>query len=234
MRNSFLKTGKKIVAIGKNYVDHAKEFNSKVPTEPMFFLKPTTSYLLSPNTISLPKNQLVHHEIELGFVMKNNANKVQSGNVKADDLIEGFCLGFDLTARDLQSFAKKNGYPWTVAKGYNHFCPISSLIDNSSFSPERENLSVSQILDNIDKGHYKLVASVNSTVKQDDNLNLMVFKIPELISYVSNIMTLEAGDMVLTGTPKGVGPIQSGDVITGQLINVIDNSEVCRIDFSVE
>ncbi|OLY83643.1 Acylpyruvase FAHD1, mitochondrial, partial [Smittium mucronatum] len=120
----FIRKGKKIVAIGKNYIDHAKEFNSSVPTTPMFFLKPTSSYVTEPHSIRLPPSTLtrdVHHEIELGIVIKSRASNVPADMAPA--VIGGFVLALDLTARDLQQVAKTKGYPWTMAKGFDCFTP---------------------------------------------------------------------------------------------------------------
>ncbi|PVU94535.1 hypothetical protein BB561_002474 [Smittium simulii] len=198
----FLRRGRKIVAIGRNYLEHALELNNKLPTEPMFFLKPTSSYVASPGTIILPRNRLVHHEIELGIVIGKTGRDIPAA--EADNYIAGYALGLDLTARDLQDFAKSKGYPWTAAKGYDYFTPISDFVPKAQI-PDPHNL--------------RIWSAVNGKIRQDDSTALMIFKIPTLIEYVSRIMTLEEGDLILTGTPKGVGPIVSGNIVTAGLEN---------------
>ncbi|OMH86056.1 Acylpyruvase FAHD1, mitochondrial [Zancudomyces culisetae] len=185
-----------------------------VPTEPMFFLKPTTSYLKSPNTILLPKGQLVHHEVELGVVIGKTGKDIKEKD--AFDYVSGYALGLDLTARDIQSLAKQRGHPWTVAKGFDHFTPIGDFIPKEKLA---------------DPHNVRIWASVSGKTRQDDNTGMMVFKIPKLIEYISSIMTLEKGDLILTGTPKGVGPIEAGDKVVAGL--EYEGHEVSRIEFDV-
>ncbi|PVU90930.1 hypothetical protein BB559_003484 [Furculomyces boomerangus] len=210
----FIRRGRKIIAIGKNYVDHAKEMNSLPPKEPMFFLKPTTSYISSPGKILLPKGQLIHHEIEMGVVIGKGGRDIPADN--AFDHVSGYTLALDLTARDLQDFAKKKGYPWTMSKGFDHFTPISSFISKEKIK---------------DPNNVRVWTSVNGKVRQDDSTSLMIFKIPTLIEYVSKVMTLEEGDLILTGTPKGVGPVESGDKVVAGLD--VDGVELASLNFDV-
>ncbi|KIS70605.1 uncharacterized protein UMAG_10876 [Mycosarcoma maydis] len=197
MASSFLTRGKKIVAIGRNYAAHAKELNNAVPTEPFFFLKPTTSYLANNGTVEIPKNILAHFEVELGVVI--GSPRVR--DVLAADAMKhvaGYTLSIDMTARNLQDKVKSKGLPWSSAKGFDTFTPTSGFIDKSRVR---------------DPSKLRLWLKVNDQVKQNGTTGDMIFGIPELIEHVSSIMTLEEGDLLLTGTPQGVGEVKDGDVI---------------------
>ncbi|KAK4517766.1 Structural maintenance of chromosomes protein 3 [Mucor velutinosus] len=122
MAETFLTTGRKIVAIGRNYSEHAKELNNAVPETPFFFLKPTSSYLENGGDIELPQGCEVHHEIELAVVIGKDGRNISAAN--ADEYIGGYALAIDLTARDLQLAAKKKGLPWSASKGFDTFTPI--------------------------------------------------------------------------------------------------------------
>ncbi|PVU88856.1 hypothetical protein BB559_005356 [Furculomyces boomerangus] len=211
----FVEKGKKIVAIGKNYIKHVQEFDGIVPTEPMFFLKPTTSYLKSPGTIGLPKGTIVHHEIELGVVIGKKGKHIPKEN--AYDYVAGYALAIDMTARDVQQIASKAGHPWTVSKGYDDFCPIGEFIPK----------------DQIPNPHDATIwIKVNDEVKQSESTSIMVFDIPTLISAVSDVMTLEEGDLIVTGTPDGVGLVKDGDIIKAGL--EVDGKLISEINFDAK
>jgi len=186
----------KIVAVGKNYVDHAAEFGSDVPSEPLVFLKPPTSVIGPFANIRLPhQSQEVHHEAELALVI----GKV-SRNVAIEDAgrhILGYTAANDVTARDLQ----RTDGQWTRAKGFDTFCPLGPVID-TELDPT-EGLS--------------LICRVNGEVTQSGSTSDMVFGVGEIVAYVSSIMTLLPGDVILTGTPSGVGPIVAGDTVEVEL-----------------
>ncbi|TPX67707.1 hypothetical protein SpCBS45565_g03591 [Spizellomyces sp. 'palustris'] len=196
----FTRIGRKIVAIGRNYAEHAKELNNPVPTSPFFFLKPTTSYLLQPGKIEVPKNCVVHHEVELGVVIGKDGRDITAAS--ADDFIGGYVLALDMTARNLQDEAKKSGKPWATAKGFDTFTPVSDFIERSAIKNPDD---------------LRLWLKVDERTVQDGSTQDMIFKIPALIEFVSSIMKLEKGDVILTGTPKGVGPVKAGQTITGGL-----------------
>ncbi|WFD27487.1 acylpyruvate hydrolase [Malassezia nana] len=202
MLSSFRTTGRKIVAIGRNFADHAKELNNAVPTEPFFFLKPTTSYIGHGQAIEVPQGVVAHHEVELAVVIGKNGRDISRN--ESESHIGGYALAIDMTARNMQDKAKKSGLPWSAAKGFDTFTPISNFIAKD------------QILDphNVD-----LWLKVNGEMRQNGNTKDMIFSIPELIAYVSSIMTLETGDVLLTGTPKGVSQIKDGDEVTAGLCN---------------
>jgi len=193
----FREFGKKIIGFGRTYSDHAKELNHPVPTEPIMFLKPTTSYLTEGNPIRLPKGaNEIHHEVELGVVIgKQGFNIAESS---AMDHVGGYCLILDMTDRVGQSNASKAGLCWSIAKGFDTACPVSAFIPMDKI-PDPQNVG--------------LWLKVNGVEKQHGNTRDMIFTIPNLISWVSQYFTLEVGDLLLTGTPAGVGPVKAGDTI---------------------
>ncbi|PWN28325.1 hypothetical protein BDZ90DRAFT_278700 [Jaminaea rosea] len=198
--SSFRTTGRKIVAIGRNYAEHAKELNNAVPTEPFFFLKPTSSYVDNGGVIEIPKGVVAHFEVELGAVIGRRAKDVR--REEAMKYVAGYALGVDMTARNVQDKVKKAGLPWSTAKGFDSFTPISSFIPASSI-PDPSNVN--------------LWLKTNGNTRQNGNTKDMIFGIPQLIEHVSSIMTLEEGDLLLTGTPSGVGQTQDGDVMEAGL-----------------
>eukprot|EP00933_Yihiella_yeosuensis_P072898 TRINITY_DN81444_c0_g1_i1.p1 TRINITY_DN81444_c0_g1~~TRINITY_DN81444_c0_g1_i1.p1 ORF type:complete len:221 (-),score=46.83 TRINITY_DN81444_c0_g1_i1:20-649(-) len=182
----------------------------KAPKNPVLFLKPTSSYLpLNQGPIRLPASiGVVHHEVELGIVIGDRCKNVPES--KALEVVAGYCVALDLTARDLQLAAKEGGLPWTVAKGYDHFTPVGKFIPKEKVK-EPNNLN--------------MFCHVNGVEKQRTNTSAMIYNVPFLISHISSIFTLEKGDLILTGTPEGVGPIEAGDTVTGGLEG-IDDSEI--------
>ncbi|CAG8473149.1 5095_t:CDS:2 [Funneliformis mosseae] len=190
-----------------------KELGNAVPTTPFFFLKPTSSYLLS-GEVEIPKGCVVHHEVELGVVIGKGGRDIRKS--EAMDYVEGYALGIDMTARNLQDAAKKNGLPWSAAKGFDTFTPVGEFIPKSEIK---------------DPHNVNLWLKLNEEIKQNGVTKDMIFKIPTLIEYISSIMTLEKGDLILTGTPSGVGPILPGQVITAGLN--ADNKNISTIKFSV-
>ncbi|KAG9051567.1 hypothetical protein FS837_004077 [Tulasnella sp. UAMH 9824] len=213
--SSFSRTGRKIVAIGRNYAQHIKELNNTAPKEPFFFLKPTTSYVQSGGKVEIPKGVLVHHEVELGVVIGKAGRDIAQSD--AESYISGYALGIDMTARNMQEVVKKAGLPWSTVKGFDTFTPISEFIPKSSVK---------------DPHNLKLWLKINGATKQDGTTSDMIFRIPRLIEHVSSIMTLEEGDLLLTGTPAGVGPIAAGDKITAGLA-VADGSQLAEVEFDV-
>ncbi|KAJ3356462.1 Acylpyruvase fahd1, mitochondrial [Allomyces javanicus] len=192
--SSFRTVGRKIVAIGRNFADHAKELGNAVPSKPMLFLKPTSSYAANGKTIEIPSQCDVHHEVELGVVIGQTARRVSEADAMKH--VAGYTLAIDMTARDLQNAAKKAGHPWSVAKGFDDFTPITDMVSAETIK---------------DPHNVRLWLKVNGETKQDGTTQDFIFGIPRLISHVSQIMTLEEGDVILTGTPKGVGPVRPGD-----------------------
>ncbi len=185
-------TPSKVVCIGVNYRDHAAEMGKEVPKEPLMFLKPSTSVIGPGGAIVYPREtKNLHYEGELAVVIKKEARRIKAQ--EAEDYILGFTCAIDVTARDLQ---KQDGQ-WTRAKGFDTFCPLGPAI-----APK------------VDYDNLRIVTRVNNEVRQDSNTSQMVFKIPQLLEAITAVMTLLPGDVVLTGTPPGVGPLYPGDEIS--------------------
>ncbi|KAJ0092132.1 hypothetical protein Patl1_25017 [Pistacia atlantica] len=242
-----LEVGTKIVAVGRNYAAHAKELGNAVPKEPVLFLKPTSSYLENGGTIEVPHPlDSLHHEVELAVVIGKKARDVPE--TTAMDYVGGYALALDMTAREIQSAAKSAGLPWTVAKGQDTFTPISTVVAfareitalqiwHCCLFPEvvkgRRNLLqmlVGAIPSMVplpksalpDPDNVELWLKVDGEVRQKGSTKDMIFKIPYLISHISSIMTLLEGDVILTGTPPGVGPVKVGQKITAGITGLLD------------
>jgi 2-keto-4-pentenoate hydratase/2-oxohepta-3-ene-1,7-dioic acid hydratase in catechol pathway len=182
----------KVVCVGKNYADHAAEMGSDVPKEPVIFLKPNTSVIGPNDTIQWPRmSERVDFEGELAVVISRICKDVPAE--KVNDVIFGYTVGNDVTARDLQ---KVDGQ-WNRAKGFDTFCPLGPWIE-TEFTP----------------GSQKIITTLNGEVKQSEPLSSMNFKIPEIIQFISSVMTLLPGDVILTGTPAGIGPMPAGAEVT--------------------
>lgn len=185
----------KIICIGRNYVEHAKELNSEVPTEPVFFLKPDTALLKDGQAFYLPDfSKEIHHEVELVIKINKPGKNIQSQF--AHKYFEEIGIGIDFTARDLQAECKKKGLPWEKAKAFDGSAPIGKFIDKKQFTDEK----------NI---NFKLL--VNGNMVQNGNSSNMLFSFDKIIAYVSQFFTLKTGDLIYTGTPHGVGPVAIGD-----------------------
>ncbi|TFV95139.1 fumarylacetoacetate hydrolase family protein [Leifsonia flava] len=181
----------KVVGVGKNYRDHATEMGTAVPEEPLLFLKPNTSVSGPGDYIVLPKqSQRVEFEGELAIVIGTITKNVTEE--KAMEHVFGFTIANDVTARDLQ----KSDGQWTRAKGFDSFCPIGPIVDTEFDFPSAE-----------------IVTRVNGVVKQQAPLTDMVHDVETIIAYASSVFTLLPGDIILTGTPAGVGPIENGDTV---------------------
>jgi 2-keto-4-pentenoate hydratase/2-oxohepta-3-ene-1,7-dioic acid hydratase in catechol pathway len=191
----------KIICIGRNYADHAKEMKSELPTEPIFFMKPDTALVKEGSDIYLPEfSHEIHFECEV-VIKINKAGKFIQKEF-ARNYYSEISLGLDLTARDLQTKCKEKGLPWEIAKAFDNSAPISSKW-----------ISISDI--NLSDINFQFFQ--NGELKQNGFTKDMIFSIDELISYVSTFITLKTGDLIYTGTPAGVGPIQIGDKLEGNL-----------------
>jgi 2-keto-4-pentenoate hydratase/2-oxohepta-3-ene-1,7-dioic acid hydratase in catechol pathway len=179
----------KIVGIGRNYRDHAKELGNDVPTTPLYFLKAPSSLLHDGGTVLLPpESQRVDFEGELGIVIAKAARRVKVE--EALDYVAGYVAACDVTARDLQN----SDGQWSRAKGFDTFCPVSS-----------------KVVTGVDPTALALTTTVNGVVRQSSNTSELVFGVAEIVAHVSAAMTLLPGDLILTGTPAGVGPLAPGD-----------------------
>ena len=188
----------KIVCVGRNYAAHARELGNDVPKEPLLFLKPPSSLIRSGESIRLPSvSKQVEYEGEIGVVVGQRLRKVSTTVARA--AITHLCAANDVTARDLQ----KSDVQFTRAKGFDTFCAVGEL------GPVPDELS-----------SLRVRTLVNGVVRQDGSASDMVFDIPTLVSYISWVMTLEPGDLILTGTPEGVGTLSSGDVVEVEVVGV--------------
>ena len=191
----------KLVCLAKTYKKHAEEMNSDVTEEPLLFLKPSSSVIFDGDSIIVPKrSKYLHHEVELGIVIGKKCKDISQKY--ALDYVLGYVVALDITARDMQSEAKEKGWPWGVAKGFDTFAPISEVVLKNEVSNPN----------NLD-----LLLKVNGVVKQNSNTKYMIYSAERIIEFISEIMTLERGDLIMTGTPEGVGEIVEGDVIEASL-----------------
>eukprot|EP01104_Vermistella_antarctica_P016140 TRINITY_DN5450_c0_g1_i1.p1 TRINITY_DN5450_c0_g1~~TRINITY_DN5450_c0_g1_i1.p1 ORF type:complete len:265 (+),score=18.48 TRINITY_DN5450_c0_g1_i1:141-935(+) len=196
----------KIIAIGMNYRAHIAELQLPVPKEPVFFLKPPSSFIREPEEIEKPYDECeLSYEVELGVVIAKPGRNIPVD--KAMDYVSGYCLALDMTARDLQRVAMRSGLPYAHCKGYDTFLPVSRFIDKSLIP---------------DPGNVKLQLSVDGDLRQNGSTGDLLFSVPELISYMSSIMRLDTNDLILTGTPSGIGPVHQGQVITASIVDVVN------------
>ena len=202
----------KLVCLARTYKKHAQEMNSDLPKEPLLFLKPASSVIFNGDTIKIPKmSKCIHHEVELGIVIGKQCKNISKN--EAMDYVLGYLVALDITARDIQTDLKKKGWPWSIAKGFDTFAPISDVVIKDKVT-DPQNLDI--------------VLTVNGEIKQSSNTKYMMFTIEEIIEYISNIMTLEPGDLIMTGTPEGVGEILSGDVLEAKL------GDICSLKVFVD
>lgn len=189
----------KIICIGRNYADHISELNNERPTEPVIFLKPDSSILPNKNPFVIPAfSNDIHHEVEILVKICKVGKHIDAKF--AHKYYEEIGLGIDFTARDVQSKLKEKGLPWEKAKAFDHSAVIGNFTSKKNYSS----------LENI---NFELKS--NGVTVQEGNTNLMLWKIDELISYVSQYFTLKIGDIIFTGTPKGVAKVTEGDVLEG-------------------
>lgn len=202
----------KLVCLARTYKKHAQEMNSDVPKEPLLFLKPSSAVIFNGDSIKIPKtSKSVHHEVELGIIIGKKCKNVTKKEAMGHIL--GYLVALDITARDIQSELKKKGWPWGIAKGFDTFAPISDVVLKDEVS-NPQNLDIS--------------LKVNGEIRQSSNTGFMIFSIEEIIEYISNIMTLEPGDLIMTGTPEGVGEIVSGDNLQAKL------GSICQLKVDVK
>lgn len=193
----------KIICIGRNYLDHASELGNSVPSEPMFFLKPDSSILHIRHAFYIPDwTNEVHYEVELVVKIKKLGKAIQKKY--ASRYYEEVGLGIDFTARDVQSKLKAEGHPWEKAKSFD-----GSAVVSEKFIP------LDSLGNNVQNLNFDL--TLNGSKVQSGSTSDMIFKVDDLISYLSQFMTLKTGDLIFTGTPSGVGPVKTGDKITGTL-----------------
>jgi 2-keto-4-pentenoate hydratase/2-oxohepta-3-ene-1,7-dioic acid hydratase in catechol pathway len=196
----------KIIAVGLNYRDHAKELQMDIPNHPLIFMKPSTSVIGDGDAIILPpQTKELHYEGELAVIIKEKVNNVAKH--EASRFIAGYTCANDVTARDLQRIDGQ----WTRAKSFDTFCPLGP-----------------RIISDIDPKNLRIETRVNGVTKQSSNTKNMVFDVFELVSFISEIMTLLPGDIIITGTPPGVGEIGVGDTVEVEIegIGILTNTVI--------
>ena len=200
------KTIGKIVCVGRNYAEHALELGNEIPEKPVVFIKPVSAVIYSGETINFPSfSDEMHHEVELVLLIGENVK--DASVAEAEKSIIGYGVGLDMTLRDVQSKLKSKGHPWTVAKCFDTSAVLSDFVLKEDFD-----LSLNE----------EIYLNVNDEVKQKERLDKMIFKPVELVQYLSSLMTLERGDLIFTGTPKGVGKVNKGDVIIAGIEGVVE------------
>ena len=191
----------KIICIGRNYAEHAKELNNAIPTEPVYFMKPDTALLKDGEPFYFPDfTKDLHHEIEI--VLKINKVGKHIAEEFAHKHYDEIGLGIDFTARDLQTIAKEKGLPWEKAKAFDSSAPLGKFIPKSQ-------------LGNLSDIRFEL--KINGESRQIGNTNDLLFSFDKIIAYVSKFVTLKVGDLIYTGTPSGVGPVHIGDRLQGYI-----------------
>jgi len=194
----------KIVCLARNYAEHAKELGNETPTAPVLFIKPASSVIGDGETMRIPAySQECHYEVELAVLIGKQAR-----NVTADTALEyvaGYGVAIDMTLRDVQNSLKAKGLPWEIAKGFDTSCPLSDFVPADSVAdPHALNLKL----------------AVNGEARQNGTSSDMINRIPQTIAHISAIFTLDPGDVILTGTPAGVGQVRAGDVMTAEIVSV--------------
>jgi acylpyruvate hydrolase len=194
----------KLVCLGRNYAEHAKEMKAEVPSVPLLFLKPSTSLLAPGGKVLLPAfSSDLHHEVEMVVLIGTEGKQIP--RERAMSYVAGYAIGLDMTLRDVQAEAKKKGLPWSVAKGFDTSAPLSPFVGPQEV-PDPHNLAIS--------------LKVNGVLRQLSNTRHMLFRVEDMISYISTVFTLEPGDMIFTGTPEGVGQVLPGDILEAELASV--------------
>lgn len=203
----------KVVCVGRNYAEHAKELNNPVPAEPILFIKPRTAIVPMQAPVAVPRDQgACHFETEMAVLIGAPLKNATAAQVRA--AIAGLGLGLDLTLREVQDGLKAKGLPWEKAKAFDGACPLSAFV-----KPEK----VADLAD------VRVRLVVNGEPRQDGNTADMLTPVLPLIAYMSTYFTLEPGDVVMTGTPKGVGPLNAGDalrVVLGENLLIVETKAV--------
>ena len=185
----------KIICIGRNYVDHIKELNNERPAAPMFFIKPATALVPIEEPIRIPTySHKARHELEMALILNKRLFHCQENDVLG--AIDGYAVAIDVTLQDVQDRCKEKGQPWEIAKGFDGSCPISPFVPAADVSNPQD-LMIKML--------------VNGKLRHNDSTKLMIWQIPAIVAAASQYFSLEPGDIVLTGTPAGVGPLEPGD-----------------------
>ena len=194
----------KIVCLARNYAEHAKELGNETPAAPVLFMKPASSVIGDGDMVRIPMySQECHYEVELAVLIGKQCRGVTMEN--AMEYVAGYGVGIDMTLRDVQNQLKSKGLPWEIAKGFDTACPLSDFVPTSAV---------------VDPHALNLKLAVNGEIRQDGCSSDMINRIPQIIAHISAIFTLEPGDVILTGTPAGVGPVRAGEIMTAEIVSV--------------
>jgi len=195
----------KVVCVGRNYAEHARELNNPVPTEPILFIKPATSLVPLEAPFDIPSGRgAVHFETELAVLIGQPLS--QADEQTALGAIAGIGVGLDLTLREVQDQLKQKGHPWEKSKAFDGACPVSAFLSPANVT---------------DLADVQIRLSVNGEVRQDGNSAQMLTPVLKLLAYISQWFTLQPGDLVMTGTPAGVGPVLPGDELRVELVDLL-------------
>jgi 2-keto-4-pentenoate hydratase/2-oxohepta-3-ene-1,7-dioic acid hydratase in catechol pathway len=191
----------KVVCLARNYSDHIKELGNETPEKAVLFIKPSSSIIGHREPVIIPNySQDCHYEVELAVLIGKWGKNIRAKD--ALDHVAGYGVAIDMTLRDVQSDLKKKGLPWEIAKGFDTACPLSDFIPAAEVD---------------DPHNLRITLKVNDQLRQDGSTAQMMRRIPEIIQDISKVFTLEEGDVILTGTPAGVGPVKSGDRMTAEI-----------------
>jgi len=185
----------KIIAIGRNFIDHAKELNNPPPKVPIFFLKPESSIIRNNQPFFYPNfSKEIHHEVEIVLKISSVGKNISAEFARR--YFDEIGIGIDFTARDLQNQCKEKGLPWEIAKAFDGSAPVGKFINKNKFK---------------DVNNISFQLALNDKIVQEGNTKDLIFSFDEIISYVSKFLTLKTGDLIFTGTPAGVGTVKKGD-----------------------
>ena len=194
----------KIVCLARNYAEHAKELGNETPAAPVLFMKPASSVIADGEAVKIPAySQECHYEVELAVLIGKQCRGVAAEN--AMEHVAGYGVAIDMTLRDVQNQLKAKGLPWEIAKGFDTSCPLTDFVPAAVI---------------IDPHALRLKLAVNGEGRQDGNSSDMIHRVPQILAYISAIFTLDPGDVILTGTPAGVGPVRAGDVMTAEIASI--------------
>jgi len=194
----------KVVCLGRNYREHIRELGNEIPEKPVLFIKPASSIIGRKETVVIPPySHDCHHEVELAVLIGKWGRNISEENAMAH--VAGYGVALDMTLRDVQAELKKKGLPWEAAKAFDTSCPLSDFVPASDVA---------------DPHALRISLKINGELRQDSSTACMMRRIPQIISEISAMFTLEQGDIILTGTPEGVGPVAAGDVMIADIVGV--------------
>ena len=198
----------KIICLGQNYAEHAKEMKFEVPASPVFFFKPPSAILHDGGQIVMPEiSNDVHHEVEMTVLIGRQGNNIHRSAALTH--VAGYGIGLDMTMRDIQLEAKKKGLPWALAKGFDTSAPVSEFIPAETIG---------------DPGSLNIQLLINGKLRQSSSTSKFVFPVDKVIAYISQYITFEPGDIIFTGTPEGVSRVEHGDKLEASLLDAHKNS----------